>query len=421
MRITDIRSRENMEENELQILYVDDEPDFLEIAQAYLQFHQMVVTTATSGHEALNILKHHHFDVIISDYQMHRMDGLTFLSEIKARGIDIPFILFTGRGREEVVISAIENGADYYVQKGSDTVAQFTELIHKIRFAVSQRVSKQERKELEEAFRLAFEGAHDAIFWADAGTGTLVNCNEAAEYLIGTSRENIIGKDHLMLYPPDWADYHTKKFAHAIKSNLFPEQEVPVITREGEEILVRISYSVTRIGDRKIIQGLFRNISENRRDQIAIAESQNRFNTLFDSIPVPTWEVDFSEVKNYFNSCREQGVGSIREFLSQHPEKIRYCISLIRVIHVNKATLQLFGVRTCNEAVLCTIALFTEESWPVFGRQLIALDEGVAMFEEISPVCDPQGRMTHLTIRATVDEIHRETLSQVFVSYMNTQ
>jgi signal transduction histidine kinase len=72
---------------------------------------------------------------------MPEMDGITLLKQIRARTRDLPFILFTGKGREEVVIEALNNGADFYLQKGGDPKAQFTELEHKIRQAIRQHES----------------------------------------------------------------------------------------------------------------------------------------------------------------------------------------------------------------------------------------------------------------------------------------
>ncbi|MCX6699588.1 MAG: response regulator [Methanomicrobiales archaeon] len=61
----------------------------------------------------------------MSDYQMPDMDGIQFLIEVRAQVWKVPFILFTGRGREEVVTLAINNGADFYLQKGGNPDAQF--------------------------------------------------------------------------------------------------------------------------------------------------------------------------------------------------------------------------------------------------------------------------------------------------------
>ncbi len=88
-------------------LYVDDEANLLEIGKLYLErTGDFSVTTAPGSIEAIELLKEQSFDVIISDYQMPVMDGIEFLRHLKSEGITTPFILFTGRGREEVVIEA---------------------------------------------------------------------------------------------------------------------------------------------------------------------------------------------------------------------------------------------------------------------------------------------------------------------------
>ena len=127
----------------ISVLYVDDEQGFLEIAQLFLeQSGDFSVKTVTSAQEALDSPAIRSCDAIVSDYHMQGMDGITFLKAVRERFGDIPFVLFTGRGREEVVIEAINNGADFYLQKGGDPEAQFAELAHKIRQAVPDKTSR---------------------------------------------------------------------------------------------------------------------------------------------------------------------------------------------------------------------------------------------------------------------------------------
>jgi PAS domain S-box-containing protein len=121
----------------ISVLYVDDESALLDIGKLYLeQTKEFAVTTVSSGSAALDRIKSNGIQAIVSDYQMLGMDGIEFLKQVRATDKTIPFILFTGKGRDEIAIEAFENGADAYIQKGEDPKSQFTGLMHKIKVTV---------------------------------------------------------------------------------------------------------------------------------------------------------------------------------------------------------------------------------------------------------------------------------------------
>lgn len=106
------------EKKPIRVLHVDDEPCLLKIARQCLEMEgQFHVDTASSVEQALEKIKKESYGAIISDYQMPGKDGLEFLKELGESGNDIPFIIFTGKGREELVIKALNLGADHYVNK----------------------------------------------------------------------------------------------------------------------------------------------------------------------------------------------------------------------------------------------------------------------------------------------------------------
>jgi len=128
----------------IRVLYVDDETSLLDLCKTYLERSgEFIVTTATSAPEALRILEFAKFDAIVSDYQMPEMDGIEFLKVVRGRGDKTPFIIFTGKGREEVMIEALNAGADFYLQKGGEPKSQFVELGHKIRRGVQHQIDEK--------------------------------------------------------------------------------------------------------------------------------------------------------------------------------------------------------------------------------------------------------------------------------------
>lgn len=124
----------------MKVLLVDDDPVFLELSKTFLEvFHDINSDTVESAGQALEKLNELSYDVVVSDYDMPYMDGISFLRTIRDKRINIPFILFTGMGKEEVMSEAIANGVDSFVQKRGDPKAQYSELSQQICQIVNKR------------------------------------------------------------------------------------------------------------------------------------------------------------------------------------------------------------------------------------------------------------------------------------------
>jgi PAS domain S-box-containing protein len=186
----------------IRVLYLDDEPGLLEIGKIFLEDSgDLKVTTTMKGSDALQLLEKEQFDAIISDYQMPGMDGIQFLAEVRNRFGRIPFILFTGRGREEVVIQAINRGADFYLQKGGEPTAQFAELSHKIRQATSRKKAEDSLRNSEEQYRHLVEHSDEPIVVIQDGMLRLLNYRVVER--LGYPEQELLAMPFPLLVHPD--------------------------------------------------------------------------------------------------------------------------------------------------------------------------------------------------------------------------
>ncbi|MFX1515387.1 MAG: PAS domain S-box protein [Promethearchaeota archaeon] len=157
-------------EEVIQVLHVDDELSFLQITQKFMNIVGKGEINFHSLSEPLKVfeeLKANDFDVIVTDYQMPGMDGLELLGKLKDLRIDIPVIIFTGRGREEVAINALNLGANYYIEKTYDAESQYGELRHVIRQVVRHKRMEKALIESEERYRIIFDESPISLWEED--------------------------------------------------------------------------------------------------------------------------------------------------------------------------------------------------------------------------------------------------------------
>lgn len=107
-------------DEQISVLLVDDDRDYLDLAVAYLEAEDIDVTTATNALDAFSALEGDSFDCVISDYKMPSVDGLELLSEVRSSYPNLPFLLLTNKGNESVASDAIRAGVSDYVVKGTD-------------------------------------------------------------------------------------------------------------------------------------------------------------------------------------------------------------------------------------------------------------------------------------------------------------
>jgi PAS domain S-box-containing protein len=264
---------------DIQVLCVDDEAELLEIGKRLLERGgQLSVDTALSAPAALAILKKKSYDAIVADYYMPDMDGIQFLKHIRAEKKTIPFILFTGRGREEVAIEALNNGADFYLQKGGEPKIVYSELDHVIRQSVMMQRARLIHAEQEEQFHSMFERHDSIMLLIEPETGKIIDANLAAERFYGRTRIGLcsLSIDDINALPPDNIAAKRMKAVDA-KSSVFT---FPHRIASGEIRTVEVRSSPITMKGRTILFSIINDITEQKLAEEALKQANKKLNLL---------------------------------------------------------------------------------------------------------------------------------------------
>ena len=186
---TELASSEKAEA--IRVLHVDDDPSFIEISKLILQeMGSFEIDCAGSVDEAFRKLETQTYDAVISDYEMPQKDGLQFLKQLREQDNSIPFILFTGKGREEVAIKALNFGASGYYNKQGSPETVYGELSHGIKIATQRDKAELQLRKSEEQLNAIISNAPIGIAISDPNQFFL-NANERFCKILGFSENEL--------------------------------------------------------------------------------------------------------------------------------------------------------------------------------------------------------------------------------------
>jgi len=190
--------------DEVVVLQVDDQSDLCYLIRDFVESERdhLSIRSETDPNTALDRVQSEddRFDCIVSDYDMPGLDGLEFLEAVRSDDPDIPFILFTGKGSEEIASEAISVGVTDYIQKGGGRET-FEMLANRIENAAAHYLAEKETQRVLQTIERAREG----ISLIDA-EGQFFYLNHAYAEIVGYPRDQLIGEHWDVLYPDGAAD-----------------------------------------------------------------------------------------------------------------------------------------------------------------------------------------------------------------------
>jgi PAS domain S-box-containing protein len=173
-----------------------------------------------------------------------------------------------------------------------------------------RKLAEDAVRESEEKYRHLFEQLNDAALVADTETGIILDANEQAESLLGRTRDEIIGMHHSELHPPGESKYYRGMFAAHVLKGHATEFDGEVIRKDGSVVPAMISAATLTLGGKRLIVGLFRDITERKRAERMLQDSERRALALLNAPADRVALVDRDGVVLALNERMAESVGS---------------------------------------------------------------------------------------------------------------
>lgn len=217
----------------VEILHIDDDPSILDLTTSFLEreLDGASITTASDPHEGLDTLRSGTFHCVISDYDMPKCDGLELLDRVREQYPELPFILYTGKGSEEIAADAINAGVTGYLQKGGPD--QIRRLANRVEHAAAEHRTRIE----SERYSTVLKALDYPVYVVNADA-TFEYVNEAFAELTGYDREEILGRPPGLIKSDDGVRKANEVLADIVSSS-GPDRRkfrVDIQTAHGEAV-----------------------------------------------------------------------------------------------------------------------------------------------------------------------------------------
>jgi len=275
----------------IRVLHVDDQPGFADMAATFLERadDHLTVETAPGAAAGLDRLEEETFHCVVSDYDMPETNGVEFLERVRERHGDLPFVLFTGKGSEEVASEAISAGVTEYLQKETGT-DQYAVLANRILNTVrGARASRQLDVLVDNLPGIVYQH-RDEPEWPL----TLIRGN--CEELMGYTEQELQADVHLAeqaIHPED-REYHNRTLREELEATGSYELTYRVLHKTGDVRWVLDSGqkhdSPTHEGE--VFSGILIDITELKRREQELETTRRRLAAILENTTTPMFLKD---------------------------------------------------------------------------------------------------------------------------------
>jgi PAS domain S-box-containing protein len=276
------------------ILVIDDDGRMCDSLKTLLNKRGYAVRTCDNGNDAVALLGDHAFDIVLLDICMEGMDGFEVMEKTAGLRKDTKFILMSGYHSKELAVQAFKSGASYYLRKPFDP----DEVLEVIATILSYKKEMDRLRISEKRYRRLAENSRDMIYRMSLPGGQYEYVNSASRDIMGYSPEEFYNEPLIIrkIIHPEWMGYFEKQWAALLSGKLPDFYEYQIVHKLGETRWLHQRNRMLRdeSGTPIAIEGVVTDITERKRYETMLEESEAKFRGLFDLSPIP---ISVSELK----------------------------------------------------------------------------------------------------------------------------
>lgn len=292
------RVKSNTISRPLSILYAEHNLVDIDLTTRHLQrkapyFHLEV---AHSGPKVIDILKSPNqkaFDLLLLDYRLPGESGLEVLKELRINHIDIPVIMVTGQGDEEVALQAIRLGAADYIIKNTGYLHQLPYAIENVIKSVERERQQAALRESQARLQALFDNAQDAFLLLN-DESEIVDANRTATKILGYSQSELVKMKNADLLPADQKPSYAGRMQALLQEGML-ETETQLVKKDGTVIFVEIRSAAN------IIPGIHLSVIHDITSRKKAEEQVRKLSRAVDQSPVAVLITDTSGILEYVN------------------------------------------------------------------------------------------------------------------------
>ncbi|MGH7206574.1 MAG: PAS domain S-box protein, partial [Nitrospiraceae bacterium] len=280
------------------ILIIDDDSDIRKTLSDLLAQEGYGVTAVGHGAEAIQQVKQERYGAALLDIQLVNPDGLSVMKTMRELDPKLPIIVLTGHSTVENNIGALLRDAFACLAKpydADDLAAALRRAVEVNGLSTRAEYVERELSESREQFRAVVESASDAIVLADH-RGLIISWNRAAQTLFGYTEEEVLDQPLTLIMPARYREAHQKGLERLRATGeariIGKTVELYGLRKDGSEFPLELSLGTWKTATGIFFSGIIRDITERKRAEEALRESQERFRQLAENIQEVFWMSD---------------------------------------------------------------------------------------------------------------------------------